>query len=156
MKTNYEIRIRPLVFFFCLLVFVCNSFSQTKEKEILAFSLGSGVLTFHGDVGSNSLVGSYSFIRTGFSFSVEKYFNKNFLLSLSALRGKISRDELASDNLPKLNFESPISQFGLSGTFLMAGKREQFVIPFLSAGISFLAFDPHGDMKDFYGRYYYY
>ena len=161
MKTNCEIQIRPLVFTICLLFSFYTSFSQSKEKEIIAFNAGAGVLTFHGDVGSNSLVGSYSFIRRGIYFSGEKYFSKNFSLSLNLLKGKIARDELASDNLPKLNFESPITQIGLSATYLMAGKSEhrdsyRDVIPFLSAGISFLAFDPHGDLKDSYGNSYYY
>ncbi len=147
---------KKLLLAFSLTLISVFAFSQTKEKEIIAITVGEGVLTFHGDVGSNSLVGAYSFIRRGFSFSAEKHFNKNFALSLNVLKGKIARDEKASDNLPKLNFESPITQFGLSGTFLMTGKREQFVIPFLSVGLAFLAFDPHGDLKDKYGNSYYY
>ena len=139
----------------CLLVATSFSFSQNKEKEIIALNAGAGVLTFHGDVGS-SFVGAYSYIRRGFSFSAEKYFNKNFSLSLGFLGGKIARDEKATDDLPKLNFESPVTQFGVNGTYYICGKKEQFVIPFLSAGISFFMFDPHGDMKDANGNSYYY
>ena len=153
----------------CRILFVCLAFSilntqysilsaQSKEREVIALSAGTGVLTFHGDVGSNSLVGAYSFIRSGISISAEKYFNKNFALSLNFLKGKIARDEIASDNLPKLNFESPITQLGISGTLLLAGKKEKehTVIPFLSAGFSFLSFDPHGDLFDKYGKSYNY
>ena len=130
--------------------------SQKKEKEIIAISAGTGVLTFHGDVGGSSVVGAYSFIRSGFNISAEKYFNKNFALSLNMLKGKIARDEKSSDKLPQLNFESPLMQFGLSGTFLIAGKNEPAVIPFISAGFSWLSFDPHGDMLDASGKSYYY
>src|SRR3954467_7470342 len=82
-------------FFILTLLFVPRFvlFGQdSKEKEVIALSAGGGVLTFHGDVGKSSLVGAYSFIRSGFSFSVEKYFNKNFALSLNVLNGKIARD----------------------------------------------------------------
>ncbi len=86
-------------FYFHLLVFAAiSSFqlyflpavsaqSTEKEKEILAMSAGFGVLTFHGDVGKSSLVGSYSYIRSGISFSVEKTLNRNLVLSLSLLKG---------------------------------------------------------------------
>jgi hypothetical protein len=47
-------------------------------------------------------------------------------------------------------------QFGMSGTFLMAGKNEHTVIPFISAGFSYLLFDPYGDLLDKNGIPYYY
>lgn len=155
-REQYMVRSKINIIFF---VFIFSfpwgrpGWAQQKE-EIIAISAGAGVLTFHGDVGSASLVGDYSFIRSGYSFSIEKYFGNKFALSLNMLKGKIARDEKASDNLPKLNFESPITQFGLSATFLMAGQRP--VIPFLSAGFSFVLFDPHGDLMDKYGNNYYY
>jgi hypothetical protein len=163
MKVNYEnliIRHSSFVLLFacCLLPAAC-CFSQDykdKQKEIIAVGAGTGVLTFHGDVGKGSLVGAYSDIRSAFSLSLEKYLNRNFALSFNLLKGKVARDEKSSDNLPKLNFESPISQIGISGTFLMQGKKEQFVIPFISAGIGFVAFDPHADLLDKYGNPYYY
>lgn len=136
-----------------------TAFSQNdsrKEREVIALSAGAGVLTFHGDVGKASLVGAYSFIRGGYSFAVEKHFNKNFAISLNFLQGKIARDEKASDNLPKLNFESPLTQIGLTGIFLMRGKNEQVVVPFLSTGISYILFDPHGDLLDENGNAYHY
>ena len=142
-----------------LLLICINTFAQTekpKEKDIVAVTVGAGVLTFQGDVGSSSLVGSYSYIRPGFSFALEKNINKNFIVSLNFLQGKIARDEKATDNLPKLNFESPITQFGVSATYLICGKNDPTVIPFASAGLSFLVFDPHGDLLDKNGNPYYY
>lgn len=130
--------------------------STSGEKEIIGVSAGAGVITFHGDVGSNSLVGAYSFIRGGASYSLEKSFNRNFSVSLSLLKGRIARDEKSSDNLPKLNFESFISQVGLNGMFLMQGKKEQFVIPYVSAGISYFLFNPHADLIDGNGNLYHY
>jgi len=143
----------------CCLLSIDYSFSQDykdKQKEIIAVGAGAGVLTFHGDVGKSALVGNYSYIRSAFSLSVEKYFNRNFSLSLNLLKGKVARDEKASDNLPKLNFESPISQIGISATYLIQGKNEQFVIPFISAGIGVFMFDPHADLLDKNGNSYYY
>jgi len=149
-------RIGAIILLFLPLGLGQQLFSQSKSKEIIAVSAGTGALTFYGDVGNNSLVGAYSFMRSGYSFSIEKYLSSNFALSLNLLKGKIARDETASDNLPKLNFESPITQFGISATLLMAGRRQKAVIPFLSAGFSFLSFDPHSDLKDKFGSDYYY
>ncbi len=143
-------------FFLCSSINAFGQGEKAKERDIIAVTAGIGVLTFQGDVGSNSVVGSYSYIRPGFSVSLEKNINKNFSISLNFLQGKIARDEKASDNLPKLNFESPITQIGLSATYLMAGKNDPTVIPFIAAGISYLMFDPHGDQLDRNGNPYYY
>ena len=133
-----------------------SQYYKDEKEEVIAISAGSGVLTFHGDVGTNSLVGAYSFIRGGYSISADKFFGKNFSASLSLLQGKVARDEKASDNLPKLNFESHITQFGLSATFLMNFKKEQFIVPFISAAISYFQFRPFGDLTDKNGTPYYY
>lgn len=151
--------LKKIIFFFLLLPSGTGLlFSQTpsKQKELIAVSAGAGVLTFNGDVGSSSLVGSYSFIRGGYSFSAEKYFNKNIGLSLHLMNGKIARDEKASDNIYKRNFESFISQIGISGIFLARGKKEQLIIPYLSAGIAALSFNPCTDIIDKNGKPYYY
>ncbi len=158
-KLQFVIR-GSFLFFFCL-AFIAPLLSQDykkKEKEIIAVDGGLGVLTFHGDVGSNSLVGQYSFIRSGFSFAIEKYFNRHFSLSADLLKGKIARDEISSDNLPKLNFESPITDMGIQATYFFPGKKEKehSVIPFFSAGFSYLTFDPHGDVLDKNNNPYYY
>lgn len=162
---NYKLQIQRFVILivYCLL-FPFNSYSQERkddEKEIIAVGAGAGILTFYGDVGKGSLVGSYSTIRGAFSVSVEKQLHRNFSLSLNLLKGKVARDEESSDNIPKLNFESPITQIGLIGTFLIQHKKEHSdnyreVIPFISTGISYVLFDPHGDLLDKSGNSYYY
>jgi hypothetical protein len=162
MRTNYELLIGKFIILAACCVlsadYSCAQDYKKKEKEIIAIGAGMGILTFHGDVGKNSIVGDYSYIRSGFSFSIEKYLTPHFSLSANMLKGKIARDEKASDNLPKLNFESPVTQFGISGSYLLTGKKEKAypVIPYLSAGISFLLFDPHGDLMDKNGNPYYY
>jgi hypothetical protein len=146
---------------FSLLIFLLSGsgllLSQPgKQKELFAVNAGAGVLTFHGDVGKSTLVGSYSFIRSGYSLSAEKYFSKNFSVSLGLLNGKIARDEKASDLLWKRNFETFISQIGISGTFYAKGKKEQLLIPYFSAGFSILSFSPSTDLADKNGNYYNY
>ena len=155
---RYSLYFFPFFFFFTVSVSLLHAQLKTQEKEIVAVSAGYGVLTFHGDVGGSSLVGAYSFIRNGFSLSAEKKLNRNFLVSLNLLKGKVARDDKASDDLPKLNFESPITQVGLAGTWLLTGKKEKEheVVPFFSAGLAFLSFDPHGDLQDKSGNPYYY
>ncbi|OHB71135.1 MAG: hypothetical protein A2W17_08175 [Planctomycetes bacterium RBG_16_41_13] len=159
LKTFFSFSFRKkkiLVCCFLLFSFPWGRSGWAQQKEIVAISAGAGALTFHGDVGSNSLVGAYSFMRSGYSFSIEKKAGNNFALSLNLLKGKLARDEKSSDNLPKLNFESPITQIGISGTFLMTAKRQKAVTPFFSAGVEFISFDPQGDLKDKYGSNYYY
>ncbi len=150
-------KLTTLFVFFLMSVFY--SFSQDSKdqpKEIIAIGAGAGVLTFHGAVGEKSLVGAYTDIRSAYSISAEKNLNKYFSLSLNFLKGKVAADDKASDNIQKLNFESPITQIGINGTFYLNIKPEQVVIPFISTGISFFSFDPHGDLKDKYGNTYYY
>lgn len=144
-------------FFLVLFPFYC--FSQNingKEKEVISMSAGIGSLTFYGDVGGNSIADGYSFIRNGYFLSFEKKIRKNVSLSLNLLRGKIAREGLFSDKFPRLNFQSPLTQFSLNGIFSILVKEEQSVIPFVSAGFSFILFDPHGDLLDKNGNTYYY
>lgn len=157
-KSSFAVYASLILFTLCILnsAFCFAQYYKDEKKEVIALSAGSGVLTFHGDVGTNSLVGAYSFIRGGYSISADKYFGKKFCASLGMLQGKVARDEKASDNLPKLNFESHITQFGLSGTFLMDFKKEQFIIPFVSAGLSYFQFRPFGDLTGKNGTPYYY
>jgi len=146
-----------VILLYCIVFSPCLSQSnKPSEKEVIAISMGAGILTFHGDVGENSQAGPYSFIRSGFDLSIEKHLNKNIAVSLNFLKGKIARDEKASDNVQKLNFESPIHQLGLSGTLLIAGKNDPPLVPFLSIGLSALLFDPYGDLLDKKGDPYYY
>lgn len=160
MNSIYAMRFFLSITLFSLGIFGCDRvFSQNPQsdkKEVVAFSAGTGVLTFHGDVGSNSLVGAYSFIRSGYSLSLEKHLNKNISLAFNFLTGKLARDEKASNNIPKLNFESPITQFTLNGTYLFRKNSERELIPFISAGVSYLLFNPHGDQRDKNGSAYYY
>ena len=144
-------------YFLVFLPFYCLSQNTTgKEKEVISIGAGIGFLSFYGDIGGNSIADGYSFMRTGYFLSVEKKIRKNVSLSLHLLRGKIARDGQFSDGFPKLNFQSPLTQFSLNGIFSIVVQEEQSVIPFLSAGISFILFDPHGDLLDKNGNTYYY
>src|ERR1051326_8889493 len=129
---------------------------QNKQKEIFAIGAGAGVLTFHGDVGKGSLGSSYSFIRSGYSLSAEKFLGRNLSVSFNLLNGKIVSDEKSSDNLPKRNFESFISQKSFCASFFFRGKKEQLLIPYFSTGIGFLTFSPSTDLKDKNNVHYHY
>jgi len=156
----YSLKIAKATFlFFCFsLISFCllAQSSENKERELIALSGGVGVLSFHGDVGSNSLVGAYSFIRSGYAFSIDKYLGSRVSLSVDFLKGKIARDEKSSDNLPKLNFESPITQIGIRGSYFLANLNTSTINPFISAGFSYLKFDPYSDLLDANGKRYNY
>lgn len=155
-RTGHKANVFLFVFFMLFFIMPVVYAQNIRQKEIVAISAGAGVLTFHGDVGHNSLAGAYSFIRGGTFCSLEKYFGRNFSASLTFLKGRIARDEESSDKFPKRNFESFISQVGLSGSFFIQKKKEQVVVPFVSAGISYFLFNPHADLIDKKGNYYYY
>ena len=144
------------IFYFSVLVPIFCLSQNIKAREVISINAGIGSLTFYGDIGSKSIAEGYSFMRSGYFLSIEKEIKKNISLSVHILKGKIAREGQFSDDFPKLNFQSPLTQFGLNGIFSMLIKEEQSVIPFLSAGFSFLLCDPYGDLLDKNENTYYY
>lgn len=131
---------------------------SSAHKELFTLRAGMGVLTFHGDIGKDASAGPYSFIRGGWDLAAERSIRKDLSISLFFLKGKIARDEHSSSQVNKLNFESPLTQFGLSASYFLKGRseKERVLIPFLSAGISLVSFDPHTDLLDASGKPYFY
>lgn len=122
------------------------------ESMIPSIGAGAGVLTFNGDIGKGLNVSTYSYIRAGYHVTVEERFHPMIGVQLNGLFGKLAQSERSTDPLSNRNFESKIMQFGLSGVFYFDNdkilKRRSAIKPYISAGFSYLKFDPYGDLTD--------
>lgn len=130
-------------------------YSQDEEqpKRLPSVFIGAGILSFNGDVGKGLDISSLTRIRSGFTVGVEQRFGSVLGLSLSGVFGKLANSDHGLKS--NLNFESPITQGDLN-LILHFDKRSSIIAPYLQAGISFVKFDPHGDLKDKNGTLYNY
>lgn len=132
--------------------------SAKKESPFPSVELGAGILTFKGDLGKGSGISTYSRIRSGYHLTIEQRFHPAIGVSLNALYGKLAQSERST--MFNRNFESPLLQVDLNAVFHFDNgfmlKRDAMVAPYLSAGIGYTKFDPHGDLKDKNSNPYYY
>ena len=139
------------------LFFYASTHAQMDDrKEMFTVDAGAGIMTFNGDIGKKSIQGNLSRVRSGYSIALSKPVKKNIYIDLNFVKGKVARDEKSVAILPKLNFESPITQLGVGGTFLIQNKKKYSVVPFISAGIALTFFHPYTDLLDNNGNPYYY
>ncbi len=132
------------------IIFNCSSQDEEAPKRLPSISIGTGILSFNGDVGKGLDISSLTRIRSGFTFGVEQRIGKALGVSLEGLMGKVANsDHNVNSNL---NFESPITQGNLSVIFHLDNdfifKSTSILAPYIFSGISFLKFDPHSDLKD--------
>jgi hypothetical protein len=146
----------------CVLFIAVTGIAYSQEdselKRLPSLYVGAGVLSFNGDVGKGVDISVFTRIRSGFMFGIEQRVGSCLGFSLNGLIGKLSNsDHSASSNL---NFETPITQgdlnlvFHLDNDFLF--KKTSIIAPYLQVGISYVKFDPHGDLKDKNGTLYNY
>lgn len=130
--------------------------AQTATKELPLISLGFGVTQFSGDVGRTTTTGGA--FRSSMRLGVEQRFGNWFGAEVFGHYGKISKGE-RSLTLNR-NFESQFLFAGLNAILYFDNdvilKRNTPFVPYLSAGIGFMSFDPYGDLKDKNGSTYNY
>ncbi|HET6226316.1 MAG TPA: hypothetical protein VFF27_08560 [Bacteroidia bacterium] len=138
----------------CVLFFAVtsNAYSQDEapKKRLPSVFIGAGVLSFNGDVGKGLDISSLTRIRSGFTVGLEQRIGTFLGVSLNGVFGKLANsDHSLSSNL---NFETPIQQGDLNLVFHFDNdfifKNSSVIAPYLQVGISFLKFDPKGDLKD--------
>ncbi len=137
-------------------LFICKTgFAQSTSDKLPSISIGTGVLTYYGNVGQSDALSSFSKIRAGFQLSLEERLGKVFSLRATGLFGKLAESERSITN--NLNFESPIQQGDLS---LIFRTDELFpnanFTPFIGTGVGYLGFNPYGDLRAADGEKYYY
>jgi len=154
---------KALLYSSLFLVLVQESvFSQTESntsiKQLPAISIGSGALVYDGEIGKGNGIVGYGRINVGYNLGIEQNFNNTFGLALNGIYGKLSANERSLTR--NLNFESPIFQTDLNLVFHFDnGKminQSSSIGPYLSVGLGYLKFDPHGDVTDKNGNKFYY
>ena len=142
-----------------------QAFSQTEENEndikdyyrLPIIGVGGGLLTFSGDVGKGSSINSINRFKPGFNVYVEKRLNGFLGVSVNGVFGKLSANE--SNGLHR-NFQSSVTQGDLNLVFHFDNgfilKKSNQTAPFIQAGVSYMMFDPKGDLKDKNGNTYNY
>ena len=147
-----------------LTLVISSSFAQSegespvKESKFPSVLLGTGILTFKGDLGKGSNISTYSRIRSGFHLTIEQRFHKMIGVSLTGVYGKLAQSERSLRS--NRNFESPLLQIDVNGVLHFDNdiilKRDAVAAPYLSLGFGYTKFDPHGDMLDKNNAPYYY
>ncbi len=139
----------------------CSGFSQdkqeNKDKEYVSLSLGGGILTFDGDLGTGKGVSAYTYISPGFFLNAEKRFaNDHIGASLHFGLGQLAMGERSTDVTHNKNFESSITQFGLNLAFYLQNKKNIPIIPYLTTGFCYTTLNTNTDLKHNGDSLYYY
>jgi hypothetical protein len=154
------------VFFLALIGAISLNAQETKDetsdstsiKLPLAYTIGTGVFNYRGDVGQVESIGTTENFELGFTAGAEYTFNNTVGIDLSAFYGNISKNERnKSDNQ---NFKTNLIGVSLKGTFHFANgfilSENNTIDPFISAGINFIKFNPLTDSLDADGNTYNY
>jgi len=140
-----------------LIINNCVGFSQDEPKHILSVSAGAGVLTFNGDIGKGKDVSSYSYVRGGYTFSLEKRFAKNWMgASVYLMTGKLAMGERSIHVSRNNNFESSITQYGVNISAYLQNNKNIPLVPYASVGFAYASLMAKTDKKYHGDSLYYY
>ncbi len=118
--------------------------------------IGTGVLSYFGDVGNLGGYGKSYDLNWGYNLSLKNRISKSFGLNLSALFGKVSSSEQFKAG--NANFETQIrmGSLALEYNFDALLPETRNVTPYISLGISTFEFNPKGDLYDAGGNKYHF
>ena len=130
-----------------------------KPLEIVfrpQLSLGTGMFTFYGDIGSNHKGYHPTVSRIGYDLRLINPINDYLDVSFYVLFGQVSASERSETR--NLNFNSHITTGGwtLNYNFKHLLKPDRNVDPYISFGIESMEFLSKSDMYDANGNYYNY
>lgn len=108
--------------------------------------IGYGITAFKGDLGSGENSEWFNNFRSGFNLSVEKRIGKNLGFALVGTFGKFSQNERGIAR--NLSFETKFTQIGINAQAHLDTKTSTTFSPFFGLGVSYLIFNPSGDLKD--------
>jgi hypothetical protein len=133
--------------------------AQNKGNFQLPYiAIGSGVLSFKGDVGKSTRITNLSNTRAGLHLNLEERLGNFFGLSINAIYGKLASNDI--DIKQKLNFESKIIQADINLIFYFDNnkmfKRCNGFSPYFGIGAGVLKFDSYSDLKSSDGKFYNY
>jgi hypothetical protein len=140
-----------------------SAFSQYEDDgmpDILTIGAGAGFSSFIGDLAINSEVSTFSNIRTGYNFSLERRFGQIAGAQINVLYGTLAFNERSKDIAYNRNFQSSLFQVG--GDFVLHFDNDVIInknspfSPYISGGFHFLKFDSYTDLYNKDGIRYHY
>ena len=158
---------KQLSFFLLALVGFINLNAQDNKNEVsdstsskshLTFTFSTGVFNYRGDVGQSKSIGTTENFEIGYSAGTEYIISKTFGIDITGFYGNVSKNE--RNRSENKNFKTNLMGLSLKGTFHFANgfiKSENSNIdPFISAGITYIKFNPLQDSLDANGNSYNY
>ena len=158
---------KQLSFFFLAVLGFFNLNAQDTKDEVsdstsaklpLSYTIGSGLFNYRGDVGQVEKLGTTENFQVGFSLGAEYTFAKTVGVDLTGFYGNISKNERNKSS--NENFKTNLIGVSLKGTFHFANgfilSENNRIDPFISAGITFIKFNPLADLLDADGNLYNY
>lgn len=145
----------------CFAAIALNSYGQDQvSSKLPSVSLGTGILSFYGNIGQGQNLGTENRIRAGYNLTVEERFGSFLGISLNGIYGTLAQSQSSIIPSQNINFQSQIMQgdvnfiFHFDNNFIFH-KSSSFA-PFLSAGFGFLNFNSYTDLRDKNGNKYNY
>jgi len=158
---------KQLSFFLLTLIGFINLNAQDNKNEVvdstssktpLSYTLTTGLFNYRGDVGQDESIGTTENFEIGFSASAEYTIKNTFGIDLTGFYGNVSKNE--RNKSENNNFKTNIIGLSLKGTFHFANgfilSENSRIDPFISAGITYINFNPATDSLDENGKSYNY
>lgn len=159
---------KRILFFSALAAFLVlpeSGFSQAEEADSArseskiwkpSIGLGTGVLTYFGDLSSGNRTNRPSTSRPVFNFSFRQNIDDAFELELTAWTGVVAANERSLDR--NLNFQSRLYGAGVRFNYnfdhlLPVGRKLE---PFVGVGLDYFEFNSKTDLFSENGEFYHY
>lgn len=147
-------------FFAASIILLGLTFPAKAQLNSNYFGIGAGynILTFKGDLNSETKHNALNNFKSAFDVSIEKRINSFLGINGNFLYGKIAQQDFRINS--GLNFESKALNFNLKAVLyfdndLLLPKDLTFT-PYIKAGIGLLMFDPYSDLKSKDGSLYHF
>lgn len=112
------------------------------------FGITAGVsgLKFNGDVGKERNTNYFADARMGYNFGVDYRVGKVLGFGLSGMYGTLQGTDNSANS--HMNFKSKImgGEFNIMAFFDRLKDTHKVAAPFISVGVGYMMFDPHGDL----------
>lgn len=127
-----------------------------SRKPRPSLELGSGIISYFGDVGNLGGTAQYSQLNWGYNLTMRSPISNAFSMDVSALFGKVQHQENIPGRL--VNFQSPVRMgaVGINYNFNHILPRERTITPYIGVGFGTMEFNPKTDMHDADGNPYHF
>lgn len=115
---------------------------------------GIGMTSFIGDLGLDQGIIFTSRFKTAYHGYIEKRFGSVFGLAIQGETGKLSENQKSLTT--NLNFETQYTQVGLNASAHFDWHGDQYIAPYVSAGVSYMMFESFTDQYTKNGVQYHY